>query len=736
MSLRPRFSCGIPRYLRLRLATALGVGCGAFGLGRAAEALETYSMVWRSSQPAKVDLGDARPRPAGQGGYIAIRDGHLARPDGTRFRIWGVNLTGGTCFPEKANAPFVARYLARLGVNAVRLHFMDSPWGEGRSLFRATGLTTREFAPEQLDRLDFLVAELIRAGIHLDFNLNVGRTHREGDGVRDHETLGFGKGATLFSDRLIELQKEYARQLLTHRNPYTGRAYQEEPAVLAVEIVNENSLVEAWFNGRLQGTGEVPPRNATWRDIPASYAGELDQKYQQWIRARLTPEERRALETAAGVAPGAPVPRLRLAEFKAASESRFRPEARFILETECAFYVGMEDWLRRELGLKCVVVANSDHAHHRSSYATLSNLARLAVVDGHVYWSLNERQVDQATGRPWPPFRGDRSLVSDPEYSTAVQLARSAVEGKPFIVSETNHLVPPFESEGIPIVSSYAALQDWDGIFFYTFEHEEPGVWDTAVPNTHLLNLAMDPVKIPQLAAYGIIFKRGDLRPAPTCVVRGYEEAQIVESIRGGPTLGPFYTEGFSPFLPLMQRTRIRSFTQKIADFPAVTDTRRLRAETGELLWHNEGRNFVELAVPRAEALVGYVGGRPELLRHCEFRVENTFAALTCVALDEQPIARSGRLLLVAAGRCELTGEQWSGDGLKRVQRGRKPTRIEVIRGELTLKGLAQARQVRVEPLDGAGNPLKASLVTVENGVARIRLGEDVTTWFLLTVVR
>ena len=32
--------------------------------------------------------------PAGRDGFIRVKDGHLVKPDGQRFRIWGVNLTG------------------------------------------------------------------------------------------------------------------------------------------------------------------------------------------------------------------------------------------------------------------------------------------------------------------------------------------------------------------------------------------------------------------------------------------------------------------------------------------------------------------------------------------------------------------------------------------------------------------------------------------------------------------
>ena len=168
-------------------------------------------------------------------------------PDGSRFRIWGVNLSAADCFPVKDDAVLLADDLARMGVNCVRFHHMDNNWG--RSLFDRGKDDTRHLDPESLDRLDFLVAQLKRRGIYSNLNLNVSRCYKAGDGVRDYQALGPGKSATFFDPSLIELQREYARQLLTHSNPYTGHEYRHEPAVAVVEIVNENSLLEAWVKG-------------------------------------------------------------------------------------------------------------------------------------------------------------------------------------------------------------------------------------------------------------------------------------------------------------------------------------------------------------------------------------------------------------------------------------------------------------------------------------------------------
>src|SRR5262249_1535609 len=143
--------------------------------------------------------------------------------------------------PSKEDAPMWATTLARFGVNLVRLHFLDLP--APRGLLDSSRDDSQHFDAAQLDNEDFFVAELLKRGIYVDLNLNVGRRFKSGDNV---PSIQVGKGPLLFDKRLIELQKDYARQLLTHVNPYTKRAYVDEPGVAIVEIVNEDAIYVGW----------------------------------------------------------------------------------------------------------------------------------------------------------------------------------------------------------------------------------------------------------------------------------------------------------------------------------------------------------------------------------------------------------------------------------------------------------------------------------------------------------
>jgi hypothetical protein len=238
-----------------------------------------------------VDVSFLLDAPAGKHGFVKVQDGHLATDDGHRIRFWGVNITdwsrGSRQIPSKDDAAFLASTHARFGVNSVRFQFLDFEAPQG--LIKLGGDNTRSLDAEQLDREDYFIAELEKRGIYIDFNLLVGRPFSEGDGVKDSNTLRQGaKGTSFFDARLLELQKEYAQQLLGHLNPYTKLKYTDDPAIAIVEINNENSI----------DVGYVAPS--------PFYTQELITIYNSWLAKHRTLEQIAKLRAICGVAPDAP----------------------------------------------------------------------------------------------------------------------------------------------------------------------------------------------------------------------------------------------------------------------------------------------------------------------------------------------------------------------------------------------------------------------------------------------
>ncbi len=198
-------------------------------------------------------------RPAGKHGFVRAAEGKLVTDAGP-IRFWATNLCFDACFPEKEQAERVAARLARLGINCVRMHHMDA-----RSIFKGSR-NKLTLSPEQLDKLDYLVFQLREHGIYTNLNLHVSRWLDEAEGFSGRaERPDYDKGLDNFEPRMIEIQKKYARDLLTHVNRYTMKPYTQEPAVAFVEINNENALFATWGWGKLD---RLPnPYSTTFRKL-------------------------------------------------------------------------------------------------------------------------------------------------------------------------------------------------------------------------------------------------------------------------------------------------------------------------------------------------------------------------------------------------------------------------------------------------------------------------------------
>jgi hypothetical protein len=686
-----------------------------------------FEMVWRADAGVEADMSFLLDAPAGRYGFVRVEGGHLVRGDGQRLRLWGVNLPMQSNRPAKQDAAAYAAHLARFGVNCVRIHHFD--WPAPTGIIDARKHTSRTFDAEQLDRFDYFFAELKKHGIYVDLNLNVGRRFEKDDGVPEYELLGFAKAVTLFDKHIIELEKEYARMLLGHRNPYTNTEYRNDPAVAVIEIVNENSIVHHWISGKLSGKGLTPGTEATWADIPPSYERDLTARFNTWLAVRLSPADLAKVRAEAGVAAGAPVPRLSPPQFHTASALRFQTEAAFYEDLETRFFLDMSDYLKNTLGVKAPLIGSSAHAGS-SPYGVLTSLSRLDIVDGHFYWQ-NSKPGKLPDGRP-KEF-ANSAMVNDPEHSSVVTLSRSAVAGKPFFVTEINHVFPnEYASEGMPVVAAYAAFLDWDAVFWYEFEHSAPSEWRPSKPGR--LDLRQEPVRMSQLAAGAMLFERGDVAPAKTTVSRSYTRTEVNESLRLPRAQAPYFTPGFPTLLPLLHGSRIASFDGgPAASYPAVP-SEPVVSDTNQLSWR---KGLVTVDTDRSQALIGYVKAHPQATANLTADVRNEFCAIVVGSLDGKPIRDASRLLLTAGARVAATGLKWNEAHTVILNGGGAPVTIEPVTGSVTLRDLRGAAGVELVALDGAGRPSGTPVAATKMGAGwRLKIGEPATPWYLVRVKR
>ena len=659
-----------------------------------------------------VDVSFLLDAPAGKHGFVRAQGAHLVTGDGKRIRFWGVNVTdwskGSIMVPSKEDSPLWAATLARFGVNCVRFQFLDLPTPRG--LIDGKRDDTRALDPEAMDREDFFIAELEKRGIYINFNLLVGRPFKAGDGVQDYQKIREGaKGISLYDPRIIELQKEYAKQLLAHYNPYTKSEYRTDPAVAMVEINNENAL---WV--------------ATHGPTPY-YDHEVADLYNAWLRKNLNAEDLKKLREIAGVSEDDPVPLLQNRnQIETAPKERFYAESRFFLDTQRGYWENMRDYLTKTLGVKSLIMTTADHGHTSSGYPLLLATSSFDTNDGHTYWQHDWENKIKAP------------MVNDPFNSTVVELSRTAVAGKPYTVSEVNNPFPNgWASEGIPILAAYGNFQDWDAIIWYSFEPKAASDWKPYVGDA--FDISLDPVKMPQVAAGALMFLRGDVSPANSVVLRSYTRDQVFDSTLLLPaTDRPYFTPGFPLAVPLEHGSRI--FSLEGASVPPLAVpkvTNPIVSDTNQLAWYNSSAmtGLVTVDTPRSQALIGFVKANAKSVTNLSADVQNRVCPIVLTDLEPEPISRASRLLLTLGSRVENEGMRWNDRRSNLSEWGGSLTLIEPVVGRITLRGLERVKAISAQPLDGSGQPMgEPILVEKKTGEWEIPIGKAVTTWYEVRV--
>lgn len=693
----------------------------------------------RNAGNSLIDLSFLHEGPAGKDGFVKVQDGRIVTGNGKPIRFWGFNLTawsnGGVSImtPSKEDAPLFAAALSRYGVNFVRLHFLDRVAANSNGgMIDGSRDDSQHFDAKQLDDHDFFVAELLKRGIYIDFNLFVGRAFKNGDnlltsippgttqpaagrGGRGGAASNFGGGligkSELFFDRRgIELQKDYAKLWLTHVNPYTGRKYVEEPGVAFVEIINEASIDVGYSGGPL-------------------YNAELDGMYQDWLKKTQTPATIARLREITGATGDQPIPRLTGQAVRAAPKEQYYVECDFFHHIKTSYFLEMSDYMKKELGLKCLVMGTADHGHSSSGYPITWANSVLDAVDGHDYW--------QAFG-PVNDAQFNVSMLNYPLSSTIVELARTPVAGKPYTVTEMGHTWPnQYASEGAPMLAAYGGFQGWDMICWYTWEWKR----DPNFPQTvgDRFDSHLDPSKMMLMAASAAMFTRGDIELAKKTITRTYSRAQVWDGRMLPGSERPWFTPGYPVALPLVHGVRA-AFDGPETQIPTDVNTNPpYKSDTGQLVWDtgtNDQSATFTIDSPRSQALIGFLKNSNKGVTNLGVDLKNNFATIMVTALEDKPIASARRLLLAAAVRTENSGMQWDA---RRVgaRGGQSPTLIEPVTGTITLKDLAGATKVTAKPLDGAGRLIGQPIIATKAGAGwQIPVGEPATTWYEITVDR
>lgn len=402
-----------------------------------------------------LDFSFLQDAPAGKYGFIqAGKDGKLTfenAPD-KRIRFYGVNLCFNANFLDKATVDRMADEFVRQGYNLVRIHHHDS------AMLDKNAPDSLTLDPEQLDRLDYLFYRMKENGIYITTDFNTNRNFKPGDLIP--ESGGMKQLAPL-SKAARNNWKEFVRRWMTHKNPYTGLTWGEDPALFCVNLINEDTLPFQW-NINPQTAQIYIERFKTWAEANG-YAG--------------------AQATEAG-----------------------RPFRKFLQELQQNSHREQIRFIREQLNMKTLLT--SLNYINEAPLTLLRN--EFDVVDNHLYF-------DHPTSleKPWQAPFGYAQLCAIEQYATLPRdLMPTRIFGKPFLVTEFNYCFPNrHRAEGGPLIGAYSALQNWNGLCRFAWSHGKQKIINPQHP-AEGFDAVNDPFARLSDRIAILMFRRGDIKAA------------------------------------------------------------------------------------------------------------------------------------------------------------------------------------------------------------------------------
>lgn len=582
-------------------------------------------------------------------GFLTSSPEGFRWPDGTRARFWGVNIANRNLWIERQEIDRVVEVLAASGCNLLRFEALDSRG----ALLDIPGVPgTRRLHPQKLDTLHYWIARLRDKGIYYYLDLIDFREFQAQDGVENAARLPrAGRPYAVFDPKLIELQKEYASQLLTTVNPYTKLAPAQDPAMVLLEICNESGFF-------------LYPKNTD--NLIEPYRTRFQQRWNQWLKDRYGSRQELARAWGGALRPEENWEQAKIALpqlLKPARGQRQSDGIEFFHDVERAYFATMRDALRA-MGVKVPITAvvSSDVP------------AELAAVAAELDFLSENHYADHPAfgGAEWQGkffYNNKNALRDDSKFAFAPFTAQLRWESKPVVVREWATVWPnQYRASSIPEAAAYARLQDFDAMIL--FGYKTGSVRDRLVE----FGFQVDPTVWDMFALGSLIFLRGDIATPGQIALLEYTDRALFSAAGANDLvrLGHSFRLASKRQIGTSPAGEVKTFS---VESPTVTAENWLKSQPtaaggralsgkaytsshGQIV-RDSGRGRLSLQSPTLLCLAGELSGTGLALGNSlSLNTQTSIGALLALSLDGEDLTQSQRWTLKMASIAENTGQK------------------------------------------------------------------------------
>ncbi|WP_035609714.1 hypothetical protein [Haloferula sp. BvORR071] len=685
-----------------------------------------------SFKDALLDLRSLNEKFAGEKGGIGTKGADFVyKSTGEKVRFWAVN--GPPPELQGEDLAECARMLAKHGVNLVRIH--------GAVFDGKTGTLD----PKKIDHIREVVAAMKKEGIysHLSIYFPLWMTPEAGPGWREgYDGKSHPFALLYFEPEFQKLYRSWMEALLTKPGS-DGKKLADEPAVMNVELINEDSFFFWTFDEK---------------NIPAPQLRKLEALFAKWAAKKYGSTEK-ALEAWKLPHPHDASDRLGFRPlYQIFTDKKLRDQdtAAFLLETQSHFYGDTAKFLHG-LGYKGMVTASNWTTANNDILGPLEKYSYMPgdFIDRHGYFScLHKGEAAEWSIREGHTYRDRSALRFEPEEANRrLDFSNPAADpmfnNRPSMISETTWNRPNrYRGEAPLFYAAYGALQGSDAVVHFALDSKDWSVKPGYFMQPWTL---MSPTQMGQFPAAAAIFRLGLVREGEVLAdvslsmddafaLKGspLAPAANLDALRQADTPGSKRSSGGGSIDPLIHyagRTSVRigdasSPPLKLGDINSYIDraNKQVRATNGDTLL-DYGAGLLTLRAPAAQGAIGNLSEAGTItLPNLEIQSFMELGEIVAVALDGKPLATSNKILLQVMSEEKASGfatTEAAGGIHKITNIGSDPWLVKKFEGEVRLKR-PDAAKLKVTALDANGQSVAAA-----GNANRITLRPD-TAYYLI----